>query len=287
VERKLVLRGLLAGLAGGLAAFVVARILVEPQIQAAIDDESGRDAAERVLDRAAGLPVGDGEREVFSRAVQANAGLGIGVVLFGVAMGLLFAFVYTFCLGRVGRLRPRTLSVLVAGAGFGALYLVPSLKYPANPPAIGKGETIWDRGNLYLLMVGCSVLLGVGAVVLGRWLRPRFGSWNATLLAAGTYAVVIGVVMALLPTFGDLSANVAGHGHRATETPLPLTDAGGRIVYPGFPADTLAAFRLYSVLAQAVLWTTIGLVFAPLAERLLAPAPDPATSPPPVRSVPS
>jgi hypothetical protein len=50
-----------------------------------------------------------------------------------------------------------------------------------------------------------------------------------------------------------------------------LTDASGTIVYPGFPADVLFDFRLYSVAAQLILWATIGLIFAPLAERLLHP----------------
>jgi predicted cobalt transporter CbtA len=272
MERKLVLRGLLAGLAGGLVAFVFARIFTEPLIQTAIDYESGRDAAQQALDRAVGLPAGEAETEVFSRAVQAGVGIGVGTVLFGAAMGLAFAFVYTFCLGRVGRVRPRTLSLLVAGAGFVGLYLVPFLKYPANPPAIGHGDTLWDRANLYLVMVGCSVAIGVGAVVLGQRLQRRLGTWNATLLALGGYVVAIGVVMALLPQSGEFSADVTAYGHHATETPLPLTDSKGTIVFPGFPADTLAGFRLYSLAAQALLWATIGLVFAPLAERLLAPA---------------
>jgi hypothetical protein len=48
---------------------------------------------------------------------------------------------------------------------------------------------------------------------------------------------------------------------------------GGVIVYPGFPADVLYSFRLYSIAAQLVLWGAIGLIFAPLADRLLAPGP--------------
>jgi hypothetical protein len=43
-------------------------------------------------------------------------------------------------------------------------------------------------------------------------------------------------------------------------------------VYPGFPADVLFRFRLYSVGAQLLMWATIGLVFGPLAARLLETA---------------
>ncbi|MGW6276197.1 CbtA family protein [Kribbella sp. NPDC055071] len=271
MEKKLILRGVIAGAVGGLLAFVFARIFAEPQIQAAIDYESGRDAAQEALDKAAGLPVEAAGPEIFSRTLQANIGIGVGIVLFGIAMGALFAVAYAICLGRVGNLRPRTLAMLVALAGFLGIYFVPFLKYPANPPSIGHEDTIHDRGNLYLAMVACSIVLLVGAVILGKYLKPRFGNWNATLLAIAAYAVIIGVLMAVLPSVGHLAANVEEYGKHATETPLPLTDPKGTIVYPGFDADSLYSFRLYSVGAQLILWAAIGLVFGPLADRLLHP----------------
>ena len=83
----------------------------------------------------------------------------------------------------------------------------------------------------------------------------------------------MGLVMASLPMLGHLPFNVAQYGRHATETPLPLRDSKGVIVFPGFPADTLVQFRLYSVAAQILLWSVLGLTFGPMAERLLAPAP--------------
>jgi hypothetical protein len=267
MERRLILRGLLAGAVGGLLAFLFARIFAEPQIQQAVDYETGRDAAQQAIDKAAGLPVETEGMAVFSRAVQADVGSGVALIFFGVAMGALFAVAYAICLGRTGRIRARSLSVLVAGAGFLGFYLVPFVKYPANPPAIGHAETIQSRSSLYLLMVGCSVLLLVLTVWLGRRLQARFGTWNATLIAGGVFIAATGIVMLILPSVGELAANK--QYHQATETPAPLTDATGTIVFPGFPADVLVNFRLYSIGAQLILWTAIGLVFGPLAERLL------------------
>ncbi|MDX6254614.1 MAG: hypothetical protein QOJ11_948 [Frankiales bacterium] len=272
MERKLIGRGIIAGAFAGLLAFVFARIFAEPVISAAIRYGSGRDAAQAVLDKAAGLPTAADGPDIFSRTVQANIGIGVGMILFGAAMGALFAVVYTICLGRVGNLRPRVLAMLVAGAGFLGIYLVPFLKYPANPPSIGHAETIGARGGLYLGMVLASVVFLVLATMAGQRLQPRFGNWNASLLAGAGFVVAIGIVMAVLPQLGHLAANQAHYGLHATETPLPLTDATGTIVFPGFPADTLAAFRLYSVAAQLLLWSALGLVFGPMAERVLAPA---------------
>jgi hypothetical protein len=195
-------------------------------------------------------------------------GIGIGMILFGFAMGALFAVVYSVTVGRVGTLSPRNLALLLAGGLFLGVYLVPFLKYPANPPSIGHPETIRDRTGLYLVMVVCSLLFLLGAVWLGRRLAPRFGTWIATLLAAGAFIGAIGIVMLLLPSPGHLSANTAEYGAAATETPQPLRNPAGTIVYPGFPADDLYAFRLYSVGAQLILWATIGLCFAPWASRL-------------------
>jgi predicted cobalt transporter CbtA len=256
MEKRIIWRGILAGAIGGLLAFVFARIFAEPQIQQAIDYESARDTAQQALDKAAGLPVEAGGMEVFSRAVQGNVGIGVALIFFGASMGALFAVAFALYLGRSGRLRPRSLALLVAGGGFLGMYLVPFLKYPADPPAVGHSDTIQQRSSFYLLMVAASVLFLVLTVWLGKRLQPRFGNWNATLIAGGVF-------------IGHLAANQSFH--QATETPAPLTDATGKIVFPGFPADLLFNFRLYSIGAQLILWTTIGLIFAPLADRLLNP----------------
>lgn len=207
MEKKLILRGALAGTIAGMLAFVFARIFAEPVINAAISYESGRDAMIAALDKAAGVVPPAPGPDIFSRTIQASVGVGVGMIAFGAAMGALFAVTYALCLGRVGNVRPRTLALLVAAGGFVAIYLVPYIKYPANPPSIGHPETIRQRGGYYLLMVLASVLLL------------------------------------------------------------------GKIVYAGFPADVLFSFRLYSVAAQLLLWSAIGLIFAPLADRLLAPGP--------------
>jgi predicted cobalt transporter CbtA len=272
VEKRLIGRGLLAGGVGGLLAFVFARTFAEPVIGKAIDYESARDAIVDKLNSSAGLPVDPAGPDIFSRHVQRNIGSGVGMVAFGLAMGAIVAVVHSLCLGRTGRVRPRPLALLVAAAGFFFVYLVPFAKYPANPPGIGHEDTIRARGSFYLTMLLCSVVLGVISVWLGRLLRPRLGTWNATLVAGLAFLVAIGIVMALLPEPGMLKDNLATYGKHDTETPLPLYDSHGNLAFPGFPADVLAQFRVYSLATQAILWATIGVVFAPLAEKVLSAA---------------
>ena len=251
MEKRIIARGLLAGALAGVLAFVFARIFVEPVIGRAIDYEDGRSDAE------AAMGAHEHGMEVFTRGVQANIGMGFGVLAFAVAMGALFAVAFVVVYGRVGGLSPRALALLMAAAAFGAICLVPFLKYPANPPSIGDGQTIGDRTGLYLLMVVTSLSLAATAFWLGRRLAPRLGACGATFAATGAYALAMGVVMIVAPP--------------VAETPKPLRDASSTIVYRGFPADDLYHFRLYSLGTQLVLWATIGVVFAVLISRLLGP----------------
>jgi predicted cobalt transporter CbtA len=250
MEKQIIGRGLLAGALAGVLAFIFARIFVEPVIDRAIGYEDGVGAAHEAMH-------GGHEHgaEVFTRGVQANIGMGFGVLAFSVAMGALFAVVFAVTYGRVGNVSARLLSVYVAGGMLLSLYVIPVLKYPANPPAVSLDETIRQRTLLYLLMVVVSAALFIGAVYLGRQLTLRMGPWNAMLAAAGTYIVAVAVVMLILPTID--------------ETPGPLRDNAGTIIYEGFPADDLYQFRLFSLGTQVVMWATMGLVFAALASRFL------------------
>jgi hypothetical protein len=290
VELKIVLRGAFSGLIAGILGFTFARIFAEPYIQKAIAYESGRDDAIATVMKSVGItPEPDGP-EIFSRTIQRNVGIATGIIAFSIAMGALVAVAYLVLHGRFN-IRARTLALIVTGLGFMGIYMVPFCKYPANPPAIGHSFTISTRAQLYLVMVGCAIVFIILAAILARRLQPRFGTYNATLIAAGVFIVAICIVMGLLPSLGHLAANKAnahsiGYGNSATETPLPVRDFKGNIVYPGFSADVLWKFRFYSVIAQMVIWTTIGLIFSALVERVVGREKPSPADPMPVERVP-
>lgn len=253
MEKHIIGRGLLAGALAGLFAFVFAKVFLEPVIGRAIDFEDGAGAAREAV---AGHSHGGHEHgvELFTRGVQSNIGMGFGVVAFSVAMGALLAVVFCVVYGRVN-LSARATSALIAGGMLVSLWVVPALKYPPSPPATSLDETIKQRTLLYLLVVVLSAALFVGSVVLSRRLAPRFGGWNAGLIGAAGYVISMAVVFVILPTIDEI--------------PGPITDAAGTIIFPGFAADDLYEFRLYSLGTQVVMWVTIGLVFGALTSRLL------------------
>ncbi|MFF2327432.1 MULTISPECIES: CbtA family protein [unclassified Streptomyces] len=233
--RALLVRGMLAGLVAGALALVVAYFLGESRVDAAIALEEAHSHSH---------DHGGGE-ELVSRTMQSTAGLATGVLVFGVAIGGIAALVYCYALGRIGRFGPRATAALIAGAALLTVYVVPFLKYPANPPAVGNPDTIGRRTTLFFLMVALSVLLAVAAVILGKRLAPRLGNWNATIAASAAYVLVIGLSYAFLPSYNEVGKD--------------------------FPASLLWEFRLATLAVQATLWITFGLVFGWLTERLLAP----------------
>ena len=261
MEKHVIWRGILAGTVAGVFAFIWSKIFIEPIVGRAVDFEDGTTDAREAMEAAAGHGHGHGAGgELFTRAVQSTVGVGLGVLAFSVAMGALFAVVFCVVYGRTTDVSARVLSVLVAGGMLVSLWIVPALKYPPSPPAISLDETLNQRTLLYVLILGLSAVLMVAAVYLGNQLVPKLGVWNATLAAGGAYLVAVAIVMLILPTID--------------ETPGPMTDDAGTIVFGGFPAADLYEFRLYTLGTQVIIWVTVGLVGAALLSRLLDPKPE-------------
>jgi hypothetical protein len=247
VVRKLLLYGMLAGLVAGVLAFIVARIVGEPPVDAAV-------AFERLT--AASGP--EGEHELVSRTVQSTAGLGAGVIVYGVAFGGVFALVFALAYGRLGTLTARGTAAVLGLVGFVSVYLVPVMKYPATPPAVGNPDTIVRRTSLYLLMILISVGCAVVAVIARKRLVDRIGDWYATVGAGAGYVVVMIVAYVVLPGVDDVPQRL-------------LEGVAGAVGEAGitFPPAVLWRFRIASLAIQAVTWTTIAVSFGYLATRAL------------------
>nr|WP_281363236.1 CbtA family protein [Nocardioides perillae] len=214
--------GLLAGLMAGLLACGVAYAVGEPSVDAAIALEG---------------PAGDGP---VPRTVQRTVGLLVGTLAIGLALGGLAALASAAAVGRLGRLSPAASTALVTAVGGVAVSLVPFLKYPATPPAVGDGATIGGRTAGYFALVLASVVAAGLALWLGRRLLERSGAWAAVVAPATAYVVVVAVVAQLLP-------DAAGVG--------------------GFPADLLWDFRVGSLATLATLWVALAAALSGLVGR--------------------
>jgi len=235
---------MLVGIVAGLLSFGFLRIYGEPQLDRALAFETNLDEAKAAGEKA-GANASDEQRELVSRPVQAGIGLFTGVIVYCTAFGGLFGLVFAFAYGRVpGALTPQALSALLAAICFVAIYLVPNLKYPASPPAVGDPETIGMRTALYFIMIALSIAAMVASVTLRRSLALRFGDWNANLVVAASYLALVTIAGLLLPAVNEVPEQC--------------------------PAVVLWKFRVASIGAQFIMWATIGLLFGALTQRALA-----------------
>ena len=237
--RSLLIRGLLVGLLAGVVGFVFAYVVGEPQIDRAIAFE----------ERQASGGHHAGEAALVSRGVQSTVGLLIGTVSIGMALGGLFALAFAYAYGRVSRRGARAVSAMLALAAFVTISLVPFVKYPPNPPAVGSAETVDQRTVLFFAMIAIAMAALVAAVRIRAKYVERLGSWNASIAAGAAFVVLVGIAQLILPD--------------VQETPA------------GFPADLLFEFRLVTLGLSGVLWLTIGLAFGAAVERLLTPVSRP------------
>ncbi|MGW3967477.1 CbtA family protein [Amycolatopsis sp. NPDC005003] len=243
--KTLLVRGMLAGLIAGVLAFGFAYAFGEPSVNAAIglEESGGHSHSHDASATSPSPPPSSEEEELVPRGIQSTLGLLTGVLVYGVAIGGLLSLAFAFAQGRLGSLRPRVTALLLTAGAFTVVFLVPFLKYPANPPAVGQPGTIGSRTELYFGFVAVSLLVAIFATVFGRKLADRLGAWNGFFLAAAGYLVVIGVVAWLMPVVDEVPAD--------------------------FPASTLWSFRTASVGTQATLWLALGLAFGAFAEKAL------------------
>jgi Probable cobalt transporter subunit (CbtA) len=233
LTRTLLVRGLLVGLAAGVVAFIFAHFFGEPSVAAAIALEE------------AGHPHVAGEDELVSRGVQSTVGLLAALLGFGAAMGGLFGLAFAVAQGRVGRIGARATAGLIALVGFVTIYLVPFIKYPGNPPAVGNPDTIGRRTQLYFAMMVLSILAAVAAVWLARQIH-RLSGWDRILVGVGIYLTLVTICMAILPAVNEVARD--------------------------FPADTLWSFRAGSLLIQLAVWATLGVLYGALTARSERPS---------------
>lgn len=193
--RHPLIRGAIAGAAGGAVLATVLVVAGEGPLQRAIDREAASATA----------------AELVSRSGQRAGGVA-AALLVGIALGVVLAF--------VARSRHRRApagddgwltTVRLAGLAFLVLNLVPLLKYPPNPPGVGQPDTIATRTGAFLTLVAWALVVAWAAGRGWRWLRARAVpvplAAPAVLLGA---VVFIGLAYAVLPAADSPDAVPAG-----------------------------------------------------------------------------
>jgi hypothetical protein len=238
---SLLVRGLIAGLFAGLLAGTFAYLMGETHIDSAIAIEKATDAAHTHDAVGNNMPAAPEEEPLVSRDGQ-RAGLFLATSLYGVALGGIFAVGFALLRRRLRTSSDTYASLGLAAAGYIGIVLVPFLKYPPNPPAVGDPETITKRTVTYLLTLGIGLLAVWAGVAASRWAGARFRSavWIRLAVAGAAFLATVVATYLILPTINEVPGS--------------------------FPATLLWKFRLASLGTQSTLWLLLGFGFAALVD---------------------
>jgi len=211
--------GALAGLVHGTVNFTV----VEPYLDQAIglENESlfASGEAEDTLEFWA---------EYESYRIWQKSGQVLAGVILGLAMGSLFGIVYALSKNSLPGKNDVAKSVILAGVMWITIYIIPFLKYPANPPTVGDGETVMLRAILYVSFI---VLSGIGVVIFYK-LSCKLQN-NKKYFGLFGYVIFITILFFVMP-----------------ENPDEITA----------PMNLVNEFRLMSVLGVSSFWLSVGLI---------------------------
>jgi len=221
-------RGALAGLIGGAAAGAFGFLLAEPVMDRAVGREAARQTA-----------AGEHHAEVFDRHTQ-HVGFLVATVATGLALGVLLGVLSTVLHRDDPDREPWRRSVGLGAAAWFGVYLVPFLRYPANPPGVGDPGTIGLRTHSYLSALVLGIVGAVVAVLVARRLadrdvRPPVRQLVVTGVLVGTVALTF-----VLPGNPD-----------ALDVPAAL----------------LWEFRLLALATSTVLWGVLAASYGLLGER--------------------
>lgn len=158
-----------------------------------------------------------------------------GVIL-GTSIGALFGIVYVLSRNSLPGSNDVKKALVLSGLMWLVIYLIPFLKYPANPPTVGETETVVLRGILYLSFIAISGFAAVGFYKLSKKLQSK-----RKFVALAGYIAFISIVFVVMP-----------------DNPDKITA----------PMDLVNGFRLMSVVGVSAYWISLGFVLGILWNRL-------------------
>jgi predicted cobalt transporter CbtA len=242
--RSILSRALAAGLVAGVLLALYTVVVVGPTIDDAIALEEATAAA---VAPAEGAGHDHGEEALFSRSVQVGGGMA-ATVIYAVVVSVIFGTVLASVRHRLPGWSELGRVLWLAAVTFGAVALIPGVKYPANPPAVGDPGTVNERTVQYLVLLASSIALAVLLTRLAGRLRSRIDGPTRVVAVAAATVVGYGLLVIAMPGSPDA-------------------------IDPTVPAQLVWDFRVRSFGGLALLWAAIGIGLGWELERAVASEP--------------
>ena len=120
-----------------------------------------------------------------------------GAIL-GTSLGSLFGIVYALSKKSLPSKNNIGKTLILAGLMWFTLFVIPFLKYPANPPTVGDEDTVVLRGMLYLALIAISGFMALGFYQIFKRLKNK----NKIIPIIG-YAILISLTLFMMPENPD------------------------------------------------------------------------------------
>lgn len=218
---------LVSGAIAGLIHGGVNLVLVEPYLDNAINIENQNLFASGEEKDSPEFWVEYNSYRYWQKGGQVLAG-----VILGTSVGALFGMVFAYSRKVLPGSNNIKKGLILAGIMWLTIYLLPFLKYPANPPTVGDPETVVLRSVLFLAFIAISGFSAVGFYQISK----RFQGKKKLVSVIG-YGVLIGTLFVVMPANPDEI---------------------------GAPMDLVNGFRMMSVLAVSSFWISIPIILGVL-----------------------
>ena len=224
---------LVSGFGAGVIHGAVNLVIVEPYLDEAIEIENQNLFATGL---AKDTPQFWAEYSSY-RDWQKSGQLLAGGIL-GMSIGALFGIVFAYSRNSLPKGHTVKKTFVLAAIMWFTIFLIPFLKYPANPPTVGDVDTVILRSILYLSFIAISGFSAVGFFILYKKLQNKKKG-----LAFVGYAVFITTVFFIMPVNPD-------------EVKAPM--------------DLVNGFRAMSVIAVTTFWIAEAIIFGMLWQKYKA-----------------
>lgn len=221
---------LLAGAIAGTILGILNQGFVQPYIEQAIALENQKAATEEgeIID-----PLEFNNYRLWQRGGEIAAG-----TILGTSIAALFGIVFAYSRKSIPGSNNKKKALILAGIMWFALFLMPALKYPANPPAVGDPETIYYRQSLYMAYLAISGFAALGGALMYRMLNQVVKSDKDSMMLLIVLPVIIYTIIMIT-------------AHLAMP---PNPDAINA------PMDLVTGFRIASGLSMSIFWGLLGII---------------------------
>ena len=217
---------LFSGAIAGIVLGLINQAIVEPFIDKAISIETQRHMTR-------GESIDTAQQSQYR--VWQKGGEVVAAAMYGISLSALFGIVFVYSRHSLPGFTSKKKALFLAAIMFFVIFLIPALKYPANPPAVGNPSTIYYRETLY---VGFIALSGFSALALAL----SYSKLNTYLLERKmTVLLIVPLIYAVIM----ISAYIA-----FPPNPDKVT----------IPANLMISFRIASVFTIGLFWGVLGMI---------------------------